>query len=129
MKKQFLSTLLRKNGMVSNHPLLKNFMIPGVLYKDNRIKYKMGVGALKKTSNLTLLGEILPDAYISHYTGSRRKIIKKTENNKKKKHKTRKQKITRKKTRKIKDKKKSLIPKKKTRKNKISNKKIKIKLK
>jgi len=140
--------------MVSNHSLLKNFMIPGVLYKDNRIKYKMGGGASKGASSRILLGEILPDAYISQYTRSRRKVIKKNEkdnkNNKNKRKKvkllknikttpnTRKQRKqrkqrgmrrTRKKKTQKKDKKNPLVPKKKTRKNKISHKKIKIKLK
>lgn len=68
-----LSSLLKKNGMVTNNTLLNKFMIPNLLSINQKNKCQSGGSKLSKKRK-EILGEVLPDAYISQYTGSRQRI-------------------------------------------------------
>lgn len=68
-----LSSILKKNGMVTNNTLLNKFMIPNLLSINQKRQWKGG-GSKLSSKRKDILGEVLPDAYISQYTGSKQHI-------------------------------------------------------
>jgi len=59
--------------MVTNNTLLNKFMIPNLLSINQKNKCQSGGSKLSKKRK-EILGEVLPDAYISQYTGSKQRI-------------------------------------------------------